>query len=128
MLRCEATPGTGELPAAYEHYDFMTRYIRCLKCFSRGLHSDDKFRWKMRFKFVSLVNETPPDHGITMNGNFGHLPDFLCDSCSEVIKGTAAAVTVWRAEDEEPGDWESRYGVILPPEAVDLERALTKGV
>jgi len=82
--------------------------------------------WRQRKAFLSAV--TPEGHGLTMNGVFAPLEQLYCDRCNQPITGTTVvAVTNWNESREgEPLCWESEYGTIMPPEAVEAERRLSK--
>ncbi len=100
----------------------------CQKCgIEQKQHPEDKrMGWKQRKAFISAVK--PEGHGITMNGEFTPLSELYCDQCGQPITGTTVvAVTNWiESREGEPRCWESEYGTILPPEAVEMERKLTK--
>jgi hypothetical protein len=101
----------------------MIRQLLCQTCGKDyRLHPEDKaFGWKARAAFVSAVK--PTGHGITINGEFHHLPELICDLCGETLTGQIAiAVTMWQGD--EPEHWESEYGTVVPAESVKMDNLL----
>jgi hypothetical protein len=106
----------------------MTRQIVCRACgIKRGaVHPEDqRAGWLRHAVFISCI--TPPGHGIRINGEFKPMAELHCDLCNATLTGQiAVAITMWRPDRELRLDWESQYGTVLPPEAVELADKLEK--
>lgn len=105
----------------------MIRQILCDACAAKNprVHPEDaKMGWKMRQRWISSV--LPQGHGLTINGAFTPMDSVQCDLCGIPITGQVViARTQWRGDDE-PLEWESEYGSILPAEAVNAARRLSR--
>ena len=126
----------------------MSRRILCQSCGDKWKpHPEDTRQgWRIRVVHVSL--KKPEDHSVTVvtgmtsdelislmakgvpkgRGKTTQLPEIYCDKCGEVVpEGTVAlAVTMWRDEQGEIGNWEQEYGTVLPEQAAKMERVLSK--
>lgn len=124
----------------------MSRRILCQSCGDKWKPHPQDVRegWQYRVLHVSL--KKPDDHSVQVvtdatadglmdlitkgvpkcAGKITPLPSIYCDTCGEPIAdGTVAlAVTMWR--DNPVGEWEHEYGTVIPPEAAQMELALTK--
>jgi len=109
----------------------MVRYLHCRACYDGrgfGLHPEDKaMGFQERIVFLSMNPKPPARHGLTVDGVFEPMEHVICDHCSSSIDGEiAVATTHWRAEQDEPRDWETMYGTTLPYPVVQMVDTLTK--
>lgn len=93
----------------------MKREILCSTCAARRLpsHPDDIAAGYVSRR-VEIKAKVPPNHGLTINGQFHPMEAIRCDLCNEVLTdGTpAVALTTWNQNREsEPRLWEQEYSL-----------------
>jgi hypothetical protein len=109
----------------------VIRKLLCRDCGDKAAldPQDAAMGWKFR-KVVVGASSVPADHGIRTisetESKFHPIADLVCDNCSAIITASVlVATTMWRPErDGVPRDWESKFGQVLPPEAVRVNDAL----